>query len=255
MKLLTIDAGNTNTVFGFFDGEDLKSSYRLKTEAGRTVDQYYSFLAPLLERDLMREVGFEAAIISSVVPQVNYALTKLVEQCFNLTPLMIGPGVKTGVSIKTKNPTAVGADRIVNAVAAKEFYGLPALVIDFGTATSFDYISADSSYSGGVIAPGLETSLDALVSKAAKLPRIDLKWPEKAVGDDTVSAMQSGAVLGYCCMVDGMIEKIREEKGEIKQVIATGGVGKLVAKNSKYIEIYDRLLTLKGLKIIAELNS
>ncbi|NDC39321.1 MAG: type III pantothenate kinase, partial [Proteobacteria bacterium] len=179
----------------------------------------------------------------------------LVTERFGVEPLVVGPGVKTGMPIKLPDPTAVGADRIVNAVAAKTLYGTPALVIDFGTATSFDYVDKDGCYQGGIISPGPIVALESLVRNTAKLPRIELSWPKHVIGNGTVPAMQSGAVLGYFCMVEGLITKVQEEVGPIQHIVATGGLGRLFAEHSPQIRTYDPYLTLRGMRIVAQLNS
>ncbi|MCB0334008.1 MAG: type III pantothenate kinase, partial [Bdellovibrionales bacterium] len=198
--------------------------------------------------------SFSQCIISSVVPPITPDLVRLCKGALGLEPLLVGPGIKTGLSIRTEDPSAVGADRVVNAVAARTLYGAPALVIDFGTATSFDVVSSEGAYEGGIIAPGVKISLDALVEHTAKLPRIELSWPEQVVGKGTVRAMRSGAVLGYSCLVDGLITKIEEEVGPIEHIIATGGIGRLFAEHSSRISQYEPHLTLQGLRILAEMN-
>lgn len=252
--LLAFDIGNTNIVVGCFDGEELFFEFRLKSDRRGTVDEYAAFVRALLRERGGKDFKCDQAIISSVVPPLTPLFITLLERTFGVEPLVVGPGVKTGLSIKTTDPSAVGADRVVNAVAAKQFYGLPALAIDFGTAISFDYVDKDSNYLGGIIVPGLEISLDALVSNTAKLPRVEQAWPASVIGRNTIGAMQSGAVIGYHCLVDGLIEKIVEEVGPIPYVIATGGSGKLIASHSKRIKEYDPYLILKGMRYLVELN-
>lgn len=252
--LLAFDIGNTNTVIGCFKGQELQFQFRLSTDLRRTKDEYQILLQSILDSRSGADISISAAIISSVVPPVTPAFADYVESAFGIVPFIVGPGMKTGISIKTSEPAAVGADRIVNAVAVKNLFGLPALAVDFGTATSFDYVDADSNYWGGIIAPGLEISLDALVSRTAKLPRIELTCPKRVIGRNTVTAMQSGAVLGYCCLVDGLIDRIIEEVGPIEHIVATGGAGGLITAESSRITAFDSDLNLKGLAFLAETN-
>ncbi len=254
--LMAVDIGNTNIVLGIFDKGELLKQFRLQTDLGRTEDEYGATIDSLLRYGLGSKYSFSRAVICSVVPPLTPILQKFFTDRLNVPSLVVGPGVKTGVSIQIDDPRAVGADRVVNALAAKEIYGAPALVIDFGTAISFDYIGADGSYQGSVIAPGLETSITALVERAAKLPMIELSWPSSIVGKSTVAAMQSGSVVGAVCLVDGMIEHIESEKGKIQHIIATGASdGEVVAKHSKRIKLFDTALTLKGIQILAQLNN
>lgn len=252
--LLVFDIGNTNIVVGAFDGITLKFELRLKTDRGRTIDEYTALLTTLFNRKLGQEYRFSSCIISSVVPPVTPDVIRFVKEEFKLEPMVVGPGLKTGIAINAVDPRTVGSDRIVNAVAAKEMFGAPALVVDFGTATSFDYVSKSGCFEGGIIAPGMIGALESLVSNTAKLPRIELAWPESAIGKDTVSAMQIGAVVGYTCLVDGLVEKVIKEVGPIEHVIATGGLGRLVSKHSSKIKHYEPYLTLHGLRIIAGNN-
>ncbi len=252
--LLAFDIGNTNIVVGCFNAEKLLFEIRLKNDAGRTVDEYRAVLGPLFAQHLGEGYKFSQCVISSVVPPVTPDIVRLTQEMLGVPALVVGPGVKTGLAVKVHEPSSVGSDRVVNAVAAKHLFGCPALVIDFGTATSFDLLSAEGNYEGGVIAPGVGISLDSLVRNTAKLPRIELAWPKSTVGKSTVGAMQSGAVLGYLCLVDGLVNKIIEEVGPIQHIIATGGLGKLFSEHSSTIKHYDAHLTLKGLRIIAELN-
>jgi type III pantothenate kinase len=253
--LLAFDIGNTNIVVGGFDGEKLVFEFRLKTDTGRTVDEYAALLTTLINRKLGNTYRFSQAIVSSVVPPVTTDIIRLVRDLFSLEPLVVGPGIKTGLSIKTNDPAAVGADRIVNAVALKELYGLPGIVIDFGTATSLDVVSQGGSYEGGIIAPGANVALESLVRNTAKLPRIEMAWPKSVIGKSTVSAMQSGTVVGYVCMVDGLIDRIIAETGPIEHVVATGGLGRLYSEHSARIGKYEPHLTMLGLRIIARMNA
>ena len=251
--LLVFDIGNTNTVLGVYEGETLRACYRLKSDSGRTIDEYTVYIRSLLEHSMQRTT-VSAAVISSVVPALTARFRALVEEQFSITPLVVGPGIKTGISIKTKTPAGVGADRIVNSLAAKVRYGLPVLIVDFGTATTFDVIDESNAYRGGAIAPGLEIGLNALVEHTAKLPRIDVTWPAQVVGNDTVEAMQSGTVIGYACMVDGLIQKIKQEVGPLKKVIATGGLGRLFDTHCSGIDLYDEQLPLFGMYELARIN-
>jgi len=252
--LLTVDIGNSNIVCGSFKGQELAQSLRLKTDPFRTRDEYRALLLSLWSERFGQSYEFSKVVISSVVPNLTTVFSTLIGDLFGLKPLIIGPGIKTGLSIRTSDPAAVGADRVVNAVAAKEFYGVGAIVIDFGTATSFDVIDQNSNYLGGVIAPGLEISLDALVSRTAKLPRIDLVWPERVVGSDTISAMQSGCMIGYVCLVEGVVERIKTEVVGISNVIATGGLAHVIAEHTPCINQCSRDLTLHGMRVIADMN-
>lgn len=252
--LLVVDIGNTNIVIGAFRGEELLFEFRLKTDPGRTIDEYSALLFGLIDRKLGPGAQFSECVISSVVPPLTNDIVRLVEESFHLSPLVVGPGIKTGLSIKIANPSTVGADRVVNAVAAKVLFGTPALVIDFGTGTTFDYISKEGNYEGGVICPGAFIALDALVRNTAKLPRIEFAWPKSFVGRDTVSAMQAGSVGGYVCMVDGLVDRMVAELGPIEHVVATGGLGRVFSAHSSRIKKYDPHLTLKGMRILAELN-
>lgn len=252
--LLTIDVGNTNTVLGVFRGEELIANWRLTTAREQTVDEY-----GVLTRNLFTLAGLDrdaitGVIISSVVPPVNWTLGEMSRVYFGKKALFVEMGVKTGMAVLVDNPAEVGADRIVNGVAAFHLYGGPCIVVDFGTAITFDVISAKGEYLGGVIAPGLGISAEALFSRAAKLPRVEFKDPGKAIGTNTVTNMQAGLYYGAVDMVDGMLARMKKELGENARVVATGGQARLVAKGSKYIEHTDEFLTLTGLRLIWEKN-
>lgn len=246
--LLAIDAGNTNVVFALFDGAKVLQSWRCKTDAGRTADEYASWLYPLFESAGLSFAKISSAIIGSVVPDANFNLRRLCEKNFNCPVIMVGPEiVSKTLEIKLSKPEEVGADRIVNAVAVKTHYSSPAIVVDFGTATTFDVVDADGAYCGGVIAPGVNLSMSALHQAAAKLPRVGIKKPETVIGRDTVGAMQSGIYWGYISMIEGMIARISREIGVKPVVIATGGLAPLFADGTDKIETIDEDLTLKGL--------
>ena len=248
-NLLVVDVGNTNIVLGIYRGEQLVSSWRLATARERTSDEY-----GILARQLIGDMPLEGAIVASVVPPLNSAVAAMVDKYFGVEPLFIEPGVKTGIAIHTDNPLEVGADRIVNCVAAHAVYGGPTVIVDFGTATTFDLVTADAKYVGGVIAPGLNISAEALFARAARLPRVDIKRPATVIGTNTVVNMQSGIYFGYLALVDGILERIKREVPDLKKVVATGGLAILFEEDSQHIDEIDPELTLKGLKIIYDRN-
>lgn len=252
--LLAIDVGNTNTVIGLFRGDELVKSWRLSTIAHQTVDEY-----GILFRNLFDPAGYQAgqvnhAIISCVVPPLQETLRNMCSDYFGVRAIVVGPGIKTGIALHVDSPQEVGADRIVNTIAAFQIYGGPAIVVDFGTATTFDPISVSGAFLGGAIAPGLGISAEALYRYAAKLPRVDLRKPRRVIGKNTVENIQAGLLFGYVGLVNGILEAmIKEMEGE-PTVIATGGLGELFQQESRYIQHYEPNLTLKGLQFLYEKN-
>jgi type III pantothenate kinase len=253
--LLAVDVGNTQTVFGLFDGARLAQHWRVATEAERTGDELGALVARLLE---LHEFGFEeigAVCLSTTVPPLVRSYSEFAERYAEAPLLVVGPGTKTGIPVRYDDPREVGPDRIVNAVAARERYGGPCIVVDFGTSTNFDAVSAEGEYVGGVLAPGIEVSMEALFARAARLTKVDFVTPEQTIGTSTTAALQSGVVFGFAGQVDGIVERMRAELGDGAKVIATGGLAELIAPHSKTIERVDPLLTLEGLRLVWERNS
>ena len=253
--LLAIDVGNTNIKYGVWKGDELLASFRVSSRISRTADEYGSVLVNLLQNSGINKTDINGIIVSSVIPTLNYTICHMCEYFFGITPLMVGPGIKTGMNIKAENPKEVGADRIVNNVAAYKKYGGPVIVIDFGTATTFNVIDKDGAFIGGVIAPGIKTALSGLVSSTAQLPMIELVPPKHVIAKSTETNMQAGIIFGFSGLVDNIVGKIKKElKDESCKVVATGGLGEIIAKETKCIEVVDRTLTLFGLKTIYDLN-
>ncbi len=252
--LLCIDLGNTNITFGLYNGDDLRCHLRIKTDHHKMPDEYGILLFNLLAHAGNRAQDVTSICMCSVVPPLTGIFEQMCEAYFRQPPLIVDAGVKTGVKIRVDHPREVGADRVVDAAAVYRLYGSPACVVDFGTATTFDAISREGDYLGGAIAPGIGIAAEALFARTAKLPRIDLVRPPRAIGSNTVHAMQSGLLFGYVGLVEGMVARFRAELGEDMQVIGTGGLAETIARETDVIQTVDPWITLKGLRIVWELN-
>ncbi len=252
--LLAIDIGNSNIVLGVFDDGELKGTWRIVTAVHRMPDEYASLILSFFNRAGISAGEITDAVVGSVVPPLVPVFTEVCTNTFDITPLVVEAGVKTGIRINMDNPREVGADRIINAVGAYKLYGGPAIVIDLGTATTFDVISANGTYMGGAIAPGISIATEALFNRTAVLPRVDLVHPKRAIGTSTVEAMNSGIVFGYVGLIEGLIARIKKELGENPVVIATGGYSRLLAAETTVIDKVERNITMIGLRLIYEMN-
>lgn len=251
--LLVIDIGNTNITFGVFEGKTLTATFRITTKIPRTSDEYGLLICDLLQKKNIDAAAIEDIIISSVVPNVMHSFQSGIIKYLNTKPIVVEPGTKTGIKINITNPREVGADRIVDAVGAYFIYGGPVLVIDYGTATTYDYVSGDGSFCAGVTTTGIRSSAKALSQDAAKLPEIEIKSPDTILAKDTIKSMQAGLFYGYVGQTEYIIEKFRDETGENNmKVVATGGLGKIISESTKKINYYDANLTLHGLRILYE---
>lgn len=253
--ILVLDVGNTNMTLGIYQGKELKATFRMMTKTPRTSDEYGVMITQLLKTKGMEAMELEGSIVASVVPDVMHSLLGALVRYTGTKPMNVGPGIRTGIRIVTEEPRAIGADRIVDAVAAYEKYGGPVLVLDFGTATTYDLITEKGEFIAGITAPGIRISSEALWTQAAKLPNIEIKKPKTILAQETITSMQAGLVYGQIGQTEYIISKVKEESGlKDLKVVATGGLGRLIADETKAIDIYDSSLTLDGLRIIYEKN-
>lgn len=253
--ILVVDVGNTNITCGVYEGEALKATFRITTKIPRTSDEYAMMFTNMLALQDVSIKEIEGSIVASVVPDVMHSLTGGIVKSTNAKPLIVGPGIKTGINVVTENPRAIGADRIVDAVAAYEKYGGPILVLDFGTATTYDYVTAEGNFAAGITAPGIRISSEALWKSAAKLPNVEIKKPKSILAQETISSMQAGLMYGQIGQTEYIIKKVKEETGiPDMKVVATGGLGRTIADETDAIDVYDSVLTLDGLRIIYEKN-
>lgn len=256
--IICIDVGNTNIKYAVFDGDALRFSFRVATDLKRTSDEYGAQLIGMLDFNGISATEIKGGIFSSVVPSLDYTVEHMLRMYLEIVPLQLAPGLKTGLKMRADNAREVGADRIVNNVSAVKKYGCgkPLVVVDFGTATTFNILNAEGEFIGGVIAPGIKGSLDSLVSGTAKLPRVEIEAPKSVIATNTVTNMQAGIVFGFAGLVEYIIKKIKKElKAEEVFTIATGGFSETIAKETKYINVIDKMLTLDGLKYLYDLNA
>jgi len=252
--LLAIDIGNTNIALGIFEGETLRATWNVSTDIDKTADEYAVLLLNLLPREGLNLSDIDHVSIACVVPPLLTIFEELSQRYFNISPLIVGPGVKTGVRICTDNPREVGADRVANAAAAHHLYSGPMILIDFGTATTLDVLSKEGDYLGGAIAPGILIAAEALFERASKLPRVELVPPEHAIGKNTVTTMQSGIIFGYVGLIESLVNRMNRELGQDAYVVATGGLAEIIAGQTKVVNTVNMHLTLIGLRLIHELN-
>jgi len=252
--LLVLDVGNTQTVLGVYEDSELRVSWRISTDIRKSSDEYWVVLRSLFREADLDTHAIDGVCISIVVPPLQGVIEEVCDRYFKTVPVIVEPGIKTGLSILYDNPREVGADRIVNSVAGIQLYGCPLIIVDFGTATTFDAVSEKAQYLGGAIFPGIGISAEALFQRTAKLPRVELVAPKSVIGKDTVASIKSGVIFGYAELVDGMVRRIRKEMEGIPKVLATGGHADIIAHHSEEIEIVDPLLTLVGLRILYEKN-
>lgn len=254
VMLLAVDIGNTNIALGVFEGEELRATWHMATDIHRRTDEYAALLLNLLSYQAIDTSDIKEAAMCSVVPPLLSTFKELFERYFHILPLVVGAGVKTGVRIRMDNPREVGADRIVNAAASHHLYDSPVIIVDFGTATTFDAVSEEGDYLGGAIAPGITTAAEALFTRAAVLPRVELVRPKNVIGTNTINAMQSGIIFGYVGLIEGMVARLQRELGGKAKVVATGGYAELIARETKVIDIVNSNITLVGLRHIYLMN-
>jgi len=253
--ILVVDIGNTNIVVGVYKDDDIVGSWRMVTRSEKTSDEYGIFILNLLNYNNISQKDIKSAIVSSVVPNVMHSFENALKKYFNIEPIIVGPGIKTGITISTDNPREVGADRIVGLVAAYHMYGGPLIVIDFGTATTYDVLSDKGEFKYGITSPGIQISADALWQKTAQLPSVELKKPSSILAKNTITSIQAGLVYGYIGQVEYIVNKIKEELNiKNMKVVATGGLGRMMADETSVIDVYDSQLLFKGLKIIHDKN-
>jgi len=252
--LLVVDIGNTNITFGVFEAENLVSAFRIRTILEKTSDEYFVLVDALLRRKGIEPGQIDALALASVVPPLSPVFVEFSQDCLGVEPLVVGAGIKTGIAVRYEDPKEVGADRIVDAAAVKALYRTPACIVDFGTATTFDALSREGEYLGGAIAPGIQIAAQALFSKTSKLPKVELTAPPKVVGRNTAHSIQSGLVYGYASLVEGMVDRIKQEIGQDALILGTGGLAQLMNQHTKIFEVVDPWLTLKGLRILHDMN-